>query len=187
MSQIAVGLFIAASLIQRLVEMLRHDRNLWKRQPHWTAPALSCVLVGFSIGSAIEHWLEGRALNLAVSAVGGVLFAVSFAIRRWVLKSLGNFWAIDIDIKQDHQLRTEGPYRYCRHPNYLAMLLELIGTCLIANAYVTLLVSLPIYALLLAARVRTEERSLVETFGEQYRAYKSRTFAIVPIRRRTAD
>lgn len=128
MSPLVINLFVAASLVQRFLEMVRHDGNLWRRKPHWTAPALSVVLVAFSVGSAVEFWLSGQSLNMAVTTVGAILFVTGFMLRRWVLRSLGELWAIDIDIKRDHELRTGGPYRYCRHPNYLAMLLELAGT-----------------------------------------------------------
>src|SRR5262249_16569731 len=125
-----------------------------------------------------------RPLHLAVTIAGAFLFACGFAIRRWVLRALGDLWAIDIDLKPGHQLVTSGPYRYCRHPNYLAMLLEMAGFCLIGNAFYTLVVFFPVYVLILAARIRLEETALVGALGDQYREYRRTTFALLPIRRK---
>lgn len=142
------------------------------------------LFVGFSVGSVLEVILVDRPINPIVSAAGGVLFAAGFLFRRLVIRALGILWAIDVDIKPDHRLITTGPYRFCRHPNYVAMLLEMVGFCLVGNAYYTLAGVLPLYALAIAARIRVEETALVIALGEEYRAYRRSTFALLPFPRR---
>src|SRR5262245_6827363 len=139
--------FAAVCLLQRGVEIWRNDRNVAARRPHWTAVALTIVFLGFCLGSVVEIFAVERPLHLAVTIAGAIFFGVGFAIRRWVLRALGDLWAIDIDLKPGHHLVTSGPYRYCRHPNYLAMLLEMVGFCLIGNAFYTLAIFFPVYAL----------------------------------------
>ena len=54
-------------------------------------------------------------------------------------------------------------FRTVRHPNYyLNIIPELIGVALLCNAWYTLLIGLPIYACLLAIRIRQEERAMKE-------------------------
>ncbi len=174
------SLFAAGSLVQRAMEILRNDRGVLGRKPHSLALWLIVVHLGFTLGSVAECWLGDEALGWGASLAGGGLFLISFFIRRAVLRTLGEFWAIDVDIKPNHRLLTLGPFAYCRHPNYLAMLLELIGTCLLGRALLTLALTLPAYGVLLALRVRVEERALIAKFGEEYLDYRRTTPAIVP-------
>jgi methyltransferase len=182
-SRYAFLAFAAVCLVQRGIEIWRNDRNVAERRPNWTAVALTVVFLGFSMGSVVEVFAAQRPLHLAVTVAGVILFACGFAIRRWVLRALGDLWAIDIDLKPGHHLVTTGPYRFCRHPNYLAMLLEMAGFCLIGNAFYTLAVCSPLYALVLAARIRLEETALVTALGDRYREYRRTTFALLPIPR----
>jgi len=179
--------FAAVCLLQRGFEIWRNDRNVSERRPKWTAVALTIVFLGFSLGSVVEIFAVERPLDPAVTVSGAVLFACGFAVRRWVLHALGRLWAIDIDLKPGHHLVTSGPYRYCRHPNYLAMLMEMAGYCLIGNAFYALAIFFPTYALILAARIRLEEAALVTALGDQYREYRRTTFALLPIPRRSRD
>ena len=174
--------FAMICLLQRAAEILRNDRNVAERRPGWTAIVIVVVFLGFTVGGVVEVSVVSRPLYPAATVAGGLLFAGGFAIRRWVLRALGDLWAIDIDLKPGHYLVTSGPYRFCRHPNYLAMLLEMTGYCLVGNAFWTLAVCFPLYALALAARIRLEETTLIAALGDQYRAYRKSTFALVPFR-----
>jgi protein-S-isoprenylcysteine O-methyltransferase Ste14 len=54
---------------------------------------------------------------------------------------------------QDHKLIRNGPYRFVRHPMYLAVILAAFGALLIFRA-------------------RQEERLLAEEFGEEWQRYR---------------
>ena len=56
----------------------------------------------------------------------------------------------------------EGPYRFVRHPNYAAVVLEGIAVPLLAGAWRTALVFTCANAWMLAVRIRSEERALAE-------------------------
>jgi len=172
--------FAALCLCQRALEIVRHDGNVRGRRPHWTAIAITVVFIGFSVSSVLEAFLLPRSPNVWATVTGGAFFTIGFAIRRWVLRSLGSLWAIDIDLKPDHHLVRSGPYRFCRHPNYVAMLFEMVGFCLIPSAWYTLAIFLPLYLCVLAARIRNEESALLTRFGDEYRAYMRCTPAVLP-------
>ena len=177
--------FAVVCLLQRGAEILRHDRNVGERRPQWTAVAITAVFLGFTFGSVAEAIVMRRPPNLASAIFGGLLFSAGFIVRRWVLRALGELWAIDIDLKPGHHLVTTGPYRFCRHPNYVAMLLEMTGICLLGTAYYSLAVFFPLYFLVLLARIHREEAALIAKLGDEYREYRRRTFAFLPIRRRS--
>ena len=173
--------FMVVCLAQRVAEIIRNDRNVADRRPNWTAIALIVLFVGFSGGSVVESFVVDRPFSAPLAILGSCLFAAGFIIRRWVLRALGTLWAIDIDIKPDHRLIKTGPYRFCRHPNYLAMLLEMVGFCLVPSVFYSLAAFLPLYVVALAARIRIEEEALVNRLGDEYRSYKHTTFALLPI------
>jgi len=183
MSRFAFLAFVIVCLVQRVVEIVRNDRNVQERRPKWTAIAITLVFVGFSVTSLVEAFVAGHKFYPASALAGGALFASGFLIRRWVLRALGPLWAIDIDLKPGHHLVTTGPYRFCRHPNYVAMLLEMAGFCLLPSAFYTLAIFLPIYVLVLVARIRLEETALIAALGDQYREYMRTTFALLPVPR----
>lgn len=183
MPRFAFLAFVIVCILQRVVEIVRNDRNVQERRPKWTAIAITLVFVGFSVASLIEAFVPGHKFHPVAALAGGALFAAGFLIRRWVLRALGPLWAIDIDLKPGHHLVTTGPYRFCRHPNYVAMLLEMAGFCLIPSAFYTLAVFLPLYIIVLAARIRLEETALIAALGDQYREYMGKTFALLPVPR----
>ena len=53
-----------------------------------------------------------------------------------------------------------GPYRFVRHPNYLAVAGELVGVALMAGAIVTGPIAVLGFTALMLARIRVEERAL---------------------------
>jgi len=106
-------------------------------------------------------------------AVGLWLFARSHA-------DLGTNWSISLEVREKHQLVTQGIYRSLRHPMYSALLLYSLGQALVVPNWIVG----PSYGvamvLLFAFRIGPEERMMVEEFGEDYEAYRGRTKRLVP-------
>jgi methyltransferase len=82
------------------------------------------------------------------------------ALRWWAVASLGRRWSTRIVVLPGRPLVTAGPYRFLRHPNYLAVVLELLAVPLIGGALVTAAVATLGNLALLAVRVRAEEAAL---------------------------
>jgi protein-S-isoprenylcysteine O-methyltransferase Ste14 len=79
----------------------------------------------------------------------------------------------------EHELVTDGLYRFIRHPSYLGMIILMVGWALaFRSAASLLLVALVIPPLL--ARPRSEEVLLRTRFGERYDAYCRRTWRLIP-------
>jgi protein-S-isoprenylcysteine O-methyltransferase Ste14 len=77
-------------------------------------------------------------------------------------------------LQPDHLLKTDGFYRFVRHPSYLGALLAMAGWALVFRSIVGLLLTAAI-CVPIVARIRAEEEFLVQEFGDQYRAYQQRT------------
>jgi protein-S-isoprenylcysteine O-methyltransferase Ste14 len=111
--------------------------------------------------------------GVACLAVGLWLFARSHA-------DLGTNWSITLEVRERHQLVTQGIYRRVRHPMYSALLLYSLGQALVVPNWI----AGPSYgvamALLITLRLGPEERMMLEEFGNDYAAYMGRTKRLVP-------
>ena len=107
--------------------------------------------------------------------VGFAALVVALAaqvVRWWVVRTLGRRWNTRIIVVPGAEPVTTGPYRFLRHPNYLAVMLEALSVPLIHGAWVSAIVFVSANAALLSVRIPVEELAQ----GERY----SRTFAGVP-------
>jgi protein-S-isoprenylcysteine O-methyltransferase Ste14 len=72
-------------------------------------------------------------------------------------------------------LVTDGVYAWIRHPIYLAFLLMLIATGLLASAGQKLVLAIVVYLAGSELRISGEEKELAETLGVRYEEYRFRT------------
>lgn len=106
----------------------------------------------------------------------GIVFAGNFLFI-WSHRALGSNWSPILEIRKEHTLVTNGPYRFVRHPMYAAIFIIGIGiTLLSSNWIVALCYMLPVICMYLV-RIYDEERMMIEQFGKDYRKYiRSTTF-----------
>jgi methyltransferase len=89
----------------------------------------------------------------------GAFFALQ-PLRYWCIRSLGGRWTTRVLVLHGAPRVRHGPYRWLRHPNYLIVALEI---ALLPLAYGAIRLALGFSlanALLLAWRIRVEERAL---------------------------
>lgn len=172
--------FAVVAFFLRIREIISHKGLRGEVSDNWTLQAMVGCHLLFFFGSILELVLWKRDVSLAVTMAGLTSFLCGLLLRKWAIKSLGPLWSVSIEIRSTHQLITSGPYRYCRHPNYLAILFEMFGFCLAANAHRTLMVSSLLYIPILLVRIRLEEAAMTRKFGSAYEGYKHRTPALVP-------
>ena len=115
----------------------------------------------------------------AVRWLGIVIYATGGVLRLWPVFVLGRRFSGLVAIQPGHTLVTTGIYRVIRHPSYVGLLLIMLGWGLAFRSGVGVL----LFALLLPpllSRIRAEERLLETQFGDEYRAYVTRTSRLVP-------
>ena|SRR3989338_11461814 len=171
--------FAALCLTQRISEAKRHKKTKGKIFAEWSLVAMVFVHFFFLFGSVIELFYLNY-LYLVVVVIGIIMFCAGFFLRKWVINTLGQYWSLNVEIREDHKLITNGPYALCRHPNYLAILLEVMGFALIANAYLTLLVGIIFYSVVLFLRIKAEENAMIKKFQQTYLSYKQKTATLLP-------
>jgi protein-S-isoprenylcysteine O-methyltransferase Ste14 len=146
------------------------------------------ILFLYMVAVAIVFAINPPWLNLfaapfpAWSRWTGVgLGVISVPLLIWVHHTLGRQWSTNLQLKQNHTLIAEGPYRWVRHPMYTALFDFFVGLALIPASW--LIVILVVAAILvLYARIGKEEAMMTEQFGDEYRAYMQRTGRFLPRR-----
>ena len=86
------------------------------------------------------------------------------ALRYWAVTTLGERWNTRIIVTPAATPVTAGPYRLMRHPNYLAVVIEIGAVPIIGGALITATVFSIANALLLAVRIPAEERAMGKNY-----------------------
>jgi protein-S-isoprenylcysteine O-methyltransferase Ste14 len=117
-----------------------------------------------------------------VQASLGVLVAlVSLVMFRLTHRALGRNWSVSLDVREQHTLVTEGVYSHVRHPMYTAFWLWAVAQALLLPNWIVGFAGLVGFGILFFGRVAREERMMLESFGDKYRVYMSRTYRIIPL------
>ncbi|HEV8629372.1 MAG TPA: isoprenylcysteine carboxylmethyltransferase family protein [Thermoanaerobaculia bacterium] len=160
-------LLLAAVAVERLGELVRsrrHERALRRRgaveagAAHY--PAMVAVHVAMLGGAAAEVLFCRRPFVPALGWPMLVLVAATMALRYWVVATLGERWTTRVLVLAGEPLIAGGPFRFLRHPNYLAVAVEVVALPLVHTAWVTALVCGTANLLVLALRIRVEDGAL---------------------------
>jgi protein-S-isoprenylcysteine O-methyltransferase Ste14 len=148
---------------------------------------LSALIMSLGIFAWLidPQWMAWSSLPLPtwLRWFGIALLGCAAALVVWTFHNLGKNLTDTVVTRREHSLVTSGPYRYVRHPFYLAFGLGALGVSLaLANWCILLTAFLPMG--FLAARTRIEEDKLIDRFGDDYRDYMRRVGRFVPRMRR---
>src|SRR4029077_16417580 len=99
-----------------------------------------------------------RGENLFVA--GLALFTAAKALKWWAIVSLGPAWTFRVSVVPGATAIAAGPYRYVRHPNYVAVVGEIVSVALMTAARVAGPLALIVFGALLARRITVENRAL---------------------------
>ncbi|KFF09240.1 methyltransferase family protein [Chryseobacterium luteum] len=111
---------------------------------------------------------------------GEALILLGIIIRFIIIRSLGKYFTVDVTIKEDHQIKKEGFYKYLRHPSYAFALLTSLGLGLYLNNWASLILAFLPPFLAFIYRIKVEEQALVEKFGDEYVGYRKKTKKLIP-------
>jgi protein-S-isoprenylcysteine O-methyltransferase Ste14 len=99
---------------------------------------------------------------------------------------LGLNWSGSLEIRENHSLVDQGVYRHVRHPMYAACWLWGIAQVLLLHNWICGLSYLVSFVPMYFLRIHQEEQMMVDTFGDQYQDYMSRTGRVIPKLSQTA-
>jgi len=134
------------------------------------------------IASEIFYFLRiGSFSNSNIFVViGYTLLIGGLAIRWFSVLSLGKEFNVSLSIIKNHNLKTNGIYKYIRHPSYTGLLVYYLGLAiLMQNIFsIILLTILPFIAVF--NRIRIEENLLSMYFKNNYKIYSEKTKKLFP-------
>lgn len=160
-------LLILAVGLERLVELAVSNSNAqWAfarggrefGRGHY--PTMVILHSGFLIACAAEVWLLHRPFLGWLGWPMLALAALSQALRWWCVRTLGRRWNTRVIVLSDTPLVRRGPYRWLRHPNYVAVVVEGLALPLVHTAWLTATVFTLANAALLRVRIRLENSAL---------------------------
>jgi len=120
-------------------------------------------------------WLPkwSRWLGVALGVLGAGLLL-------WTHRTLGRNFFGGVKIRQDHQLVTTGPFRWVRHPMYVAFAILGVALTLVSANWLVGAAWLAGLGVTVGSRAGVEDAMLEEEFGEAYRRYRATTGACFP-------
>ena len=174
-SQIAYLVLLLVVGCGRLVELsisVRHQRLLSARGiakvPERYFRLMVPLHVGVLLSAGLEVLLLHRPLIPFLSAIAGLLFIFANVLRWWVIVMLSDHWNVQIMASTKLGVVTSGPYRRIRHPNYVAVFVELFALPLIHTAWLTALWASAAHLWVLRQRIAAEDKVLLA--DEAYRS-----------------
>ncbi len=163
----AYVLLVAAVGIERLAELVVSTRNArWAfalggvefGRGHY--PVMAAMHTAFLVACIAEVAVADRPFLPWLGWPMLALVTASQTLRWWCIATLGRRWNTRVIVVPGLPLVSTGPYRWLRHPNYLAVVVELAALPLVHTAWVTALVFTLANAAVLAVRIPVEERAL---------------------------
>lgn len=159
--------FLVLNALEMLWEVrisVRNSRNLVERGAIEIAPRIlpmmASLYAAMYVGSLLEFFFQPKRIPLAWAIVFAIFFLLSKALKFWAVNSLGKFWTMKVLVLPESHAVTGGPYRYLRHPNYVAVMIEIAATTLLGKCFITFAVVFSLFALVLVFRIKAEEQAL---------------------------
>jgi protein-S-isoprenylcysteine O-methyltransferase Ste14 len=144
--------------------------------PLWISTA---IVVAVSVAVPPAAWRPLTFYAPPVRILGLAILLAATGLTLWARLVLGAMWSAAPTVKQEHKLRTSGPYAVTRHPIYTGLLGMFLGSLLVAGAGRWIVV-FPIYLVLLEFKIGVEERLMLAEFPDDYPRYRRRVPQLVP-------
>jgi protein-S-isoprenylcysteine O-methyltransferase Ste14 len=177
--------FILWALIERgftFLDQKQSEGHSRDRASYWQ------ITISWYGGAALFSLLDASSLRWTTFEVplkgfqgAGILFVLSgLIIRLLARKDLGKQYSVHVETSDAHKLVKNGVYRALRHPAYLGLMCLFIGIPVCEGSWGGMVISIMGGIPAILNRIRIEEESLSEWFGEEYEDYKAGTWRLIP-------
>ena len=166
-SLVAFTVLVALVGVERLAELVVSVRNAaWSRErggvesglAHY--PFMVVLHTGLLVGALVEAWARRPDVPAWLAWSMTVVVLASQGLRWWCIGTLGRRWNTRVIVVPGLPPVDAGPYRWLRHPNYVAVVVEGAALPLVHAGWITAAVFTVLNAGLLAVRIRVEDRAL---------------------------
>lgn len=133
------------------------------------------------ISSLIEWAYFPKFNSIYWIITGATLLIAGTAFRLYAIHTLGKYFSSTVQIKSEHRIISQGPYKILRHPSYTGAYFAMLGSAVFLHSIIGVLIfgigMLFVYHL----RIKTEEQTLVQNFKEEYLNYSKHTYKMFPL------
>jgi protein-S-isoprenylcysteine O-methyltransferase Ste14 len=172
---VLLGYWVLASFSVKAVREKLKPAALWRFR----------IMQGFTF-AMLAGVIPYRPLDLvlwrrsaAVDAIGMASCVAGLLVALWARWTLAGNWSASVTFKEKHELITNGPYRFVRHPIYTGLILMMLGTMLVMgrlDSVVGFVARMFAYYF----KMRKEEAVMSRHFAGEYAEYTRRAGALVP-------
>ena len=160
---IAVAIAVFVPMIAEAAVSARHDRSL--RAAGAIEPSSDVYKIMQAAYPAAFLLILGEGAwkdaNLGGAFwTGALVFTIAKALKYWAIGTLGERWTFRVLVPPASTRIVAGPYRWLRHPNYVAVVGELVAAAVMLRAAIAGPVAALGFTALMLARIRVEERAL---------------------------
>lgn len=142
-------------------------------------PWMVAVHTLWLIACVAEVWWLDRPWKPALGWLAVAALVAAWGLKAWAVGTLGERWTTRVLTLPGEPPVRRGPYQWFRHPNYLAVIIEIAALPLVHSAWLTALAFSFANALVLRARIRDEEEALAQASAE-YRTLPGRFGGLFP-------
>jgi methyltransferase len=160
---IAVFSIVAAFMIieaRRAATNERVQRSRGGVEPaHDVYALMQIAYPGIFVAMLVEGALRGMTAAGGWFIAGLAVFAAAKFLKWWAIATLGPFWTFRVIVVPGSSPVDTGPYRMLRHPNYVAVVGEIVGVAMMTRASVSGPIALVVFGALLLRRIAVENRA----------------------------
>jgi protein-S-isoprenylcysteine O-methyltransferase Ste14 len=139
------------------------------------------ITLAISLGFVFSSYIHVPIINqVFISYIGLFIIVVGMAIRFIAIFTLGKYFTVDVTIRDGHKIKTDGFYKIVRHPSYSGSLLSFVGFGISLNNWLSLTTVLSLVLFSFLYRIKIEEKTLIDQFGNEYLNYKKSTYRLIP-------
>jgi protein-S-isoprenylcysteine O-methyltransferase Ste14 len=118
--------------------------------------------------------------NHHIALIGNVIMIMGLSFRITAVRTLREYYTRTLKTIANHKIIDSGLYKYIRHPGYLGLILFWTGAGISSNNYISATIIFVDTLAVYYYRIKSEEKMLVDAFGEDYINYKKRTWRLLP-------
>jgi methyltransferase len=160
-------IIVSVVIVQRLAELLLARRNASKMSSLGAVEHdkkgykyIVIMHISFFIAMVLEFIFLNRSINV-FSPYLFVIFLLAQVLRYWAITTLGVYWNTRIIVLKGSKPIYSGPYKFLKHPNYIAVITELAVIPLMFSCYFTSLLFTPLNLSVLRRRIKIETAALL--------------------------
>ena len=177
---ILVGFFLVERFLRKGSKDMSNT-EFDKSSTKYISIVMGIAFILLFLSPLLNYFLIGKISYMGIGIIG-IFFGITGMIIRCVtFYTLGLFFTRTLQKTENQILITNGIYKYIRHPGYLSDILIFSGVAMALSNWIPVIFVMFAYPIVYAHRIKTEEKMLIDIFGEAYIHYQKRSWMVLPL------